>query len=201
MFMNLQGSANPWTWLIDFRCGDVWCMCILQGQRVSWSSAHTPRGQCYPWETGWQCGSQRALWIQTRLGLDPGSSTIWLGNPGQVFFPLWSDIFSYGEGCAHLSGPWMSWGKGDAWPWLVRGEASPHETITVIVPPVSRGVDSICRLKKVVDTVDWVNLVGWGVVIREKMEGRKIKRGNLFLWPKLYKPVTYFLDDLKAFLP
>lgn len=54
----------------------------------------------------------------------------------------------------------------------MRGEASPHETITVIVPPVSRGVDSICRLKKVVDTVDWVNLVGGGGGYKRK-DGRK----------------------------
>lgn len=52
----------------------------------------------------------------------------------------------------------------------MRGEASPHENITVIVPLVSRGVDSICRLKKVVDTVDWVNLVG---VSYKRKDGRK----------------------------
>lgn len=52
------------------------------------------------------CGSQRVLWVQTRLGLDPSSGTVWLDNPGHVFFPLCSNISSYGEGCAHLPGPW-----------------------------------------------------------------------------------------------
>ena len=40
----------------------------------------------------------------------------------------------------------------------MHGEASPHENITVIIATVLRRVDSICQLKKVVDTVGWVTL-------------------------------------------
>lgn len=50
----------------------------------------------------------------------------------------------------------------------MHSEASPHENTTVIVSPVSRGVDSICRLKRVVDTVDWVNLAGMACKRKEK---------------------------------
>ena len=72
----------------------------------------------------------------------------------------------------------------------MHSEASPHENITVIVSLVSRGVDSICQLRKVVDTVDWVNLVGVGCKRKDRRKENQ-KGKSVFMTKAMQASYTF----------
>lgn len=72
----------------------------------------------------------------------------------------------------------------------MHSEASPHENITGIVSPVSRGVDSICRLKRVVDTVDWVNLAGMACKRKDRRKENQ-KEKSVFMTTALQASYTF----------
>ena len=72
----------------------------------------------------------------------------------------------------------------------MHSEASPHENITVTVSLVSREVDSICRLKKVVDTVDWMNLVGVGCKRKDRRKENQ-KGKSVFMTKAVQASYTF----------
>lgn len=72
----------------------------------------------------------------------------------------------------------------------MHSEASPHEDITVIVSPVSRGVDSMCLLKRVVDTVDLVNLAGMACERKDRRKENQ-KEESVFMTTAIQASYTF----------